>query len=112
MPYVKIQTNQTIGDTAGMLKKLSKVSAEAIGKPETYVMTACDPKTEMTFGGTDAPAAFLQCKSIGLSGSQTKNISSALCNFCEKELQIPPDRVYIEFAGAEGSMWGWKGSTF
>lgn len=112
MPYVKIQTNQAVDDKAGLLKKLSKVSAEAIGKPENYVMTACDPQTEMTFGGTADPAAFIQCKSIGLSGSQTKNISSALCTFCQKELNVPEDRVYIEFAGAEGSMWGWKGSTF
>lgn len=112
MPYVKIQTNQDINNRKDVLKKLSKTSAEAIGKPETYVMTAFDPKTEMTFGGTEDPAAFIQCKSIGLSGNQTKNISSALCDFCEKELGISGDRVYIEFAGADGSMWGWKGGTF
>ena len=112
MPYIKIQTNQKVADKKAVLKKLSAVSAGAVGKPETYIMTAFDPETDMTFGGTDAPAAFIQCKSIGLSGSQTADISEALCSFCETELSVPQDRVYIEFAGAAGNMWGWKGGTF
>lgn len=112
MPYVKIQTNQRIENKEQVLKKLSKASADALGKPETYVMTAFDPETEMTFGGSGEPVAFIQCKSIGLKGSQTENISSVLCSFCETELNVPQDRVYIEFTGAVGEMWGWKGSTF
>ncbi|MFP4268671.1 MAG: phenylpyruvate tautomerase MIF-related protein [Spirochaetaceae bacterium] len=39
-------------------------------------------------------------------------MSAALCEFCEQELGVSEDRVYIEFASAEGSMWGWKGGTF
>jgi len=112
MPYIKIQTNQTIDNKPELLKKISSISAEAIGKPETYIMTAFDPETDMTFAGTDGPAAFIECKSIGLSGAQTKGISAVLCDFCESELNIPQDRIYIEFAGAQGNMWGWKGSTF
>lgn len=112
MPYLRIQTNQPVENPVELLKKLSAEAAAAIGKPEAYIMTACDPTTEMTFAGTDEPTAFLQCKSIGLGSDKTKAISAALCGFCEKELGVPQDRVYIEFVGAEGSMWGWKGSTF
>jgi phenylpyruvate tautomerase len=112
MPYIKIQTNQPVADKKEALKKLSAVSAKAIGKPETYVQTALEADAEMTFGGTGAPTAFIQCKSIGLSSSQTEGISAALCAFCENELQVPQNRVYIEFAGAAGNMWGWKGGTF
>jgi len=28
------------------------------------------------------------------------------------ELGLPADRVYIEFADAPRSMWGWNGGTF
>ena len=112
MPYVRIQTNREIEDKSGTLKKLSAAAAAALGKPESYVQTAFDARTEMTFGGSDAPTAFIQCKSIGLTDSRTAAVSEALCAFCESELSVPKDRVYIEFVGAVGSMWGWRGSTF
>jgi hypothetical protein len=28
------------------------------------------------------------------------------------ELKLPSERVYIEFADAKDSMWGWNSSTF
>ncbi len=112
MPYLKIQTNQDVADKSGVLKKLSALAAEALGKPESYIQTAFDARTEMTFGGTDAPTAFVICKSLGLTDARTGALSGAICAFCESELSIPKDRVYIEFAGPPGSMWGWKGRTF
>jgi hypothetical protein len=75
-------------------------------------MTAVSDKADMTFGGSDAPLAFIECKSIGLSETQTKGLIASLCSFCEGEFGIPQNRVYIEFAAARGSMWGWKGGTF
>ena len=112
MPMIRIQTNQDVQDTAGVLKNLSSMAAGAIGKPETYIMTSLDSRVPMTFSGTGDPAAFVECKSIGLSESQTGDLSAAICGFCENELGIPNDRIYIEFASARGSMWGWKGGTF
>ena len=112
MPYIRIQTNQTTDDRGALLKKLSAEAAGFIGKPESYIQTALEDGREMTFGGSDAPTAFIECKSIGLSPSQTAEISAALCTFCASELSIPPERVYIEFIGAVGNMWGWKGGTF
>jgi len=58
----------------------------------------------MTFAGTDDPTAFIQCKSIGLDDSLTESISAAICSFCEIELSIPKDRIYIEFVGPTGKM--------
>ncbi len=43
-------------------------------------------------------------------GSQA--LSSALCSLVEARLGVPAARTYIEFAGAEGYIWGWNGSTF
>ena len=66
----------------------------------------------MTFGGTEEPAVFIECKSIGLKKGQTAGLSALLCSFCKEELKVPEDRVYIEFSSAEGVMWGWDGRTF
>ena len=112
MPFIRIHTNIEVRESSEVLKKLSSLSAEKIGKPESYVMTALEDRASMAFGGSDEPLAFIECKSIGLGETQTKGLSASLCSFCEKELGIPQSRVYIEFAGAKGSMWGWKGGTF
>lgn len=112
MPYIKIQTNAQVENGEELLKKLSSLMAGELGKPESYVMTAFDRVESMTFAGSTEKAAFLECKSIGLRRDQTAGLSAALCSFCEKELQIPGDRVYIEFAGADGAFWGWDGRTF
>lgn len=112
MPYIRLQTNQTVEDGAALLKKLSAIGAAALGKPESYVQTALDDGRTMTFAGDTAPTAFIECKSIGLSESQTAGISKALSTFCSEELGIPDSRTYIEFASAEGRMWGWRGGTF
>ena len=112
MPYIKIETNADVKDSSGLLKKLSSTAAKGIGKPESYVMTSFSPVQEMTFGGSSDDAVFIECKSIGLSQDMTKDLSAILCNFCKDELNVPENRVYIEFSNAEGAMWGWDGRTF
>ncbi len=112
MPYIKIQTNAETLNKSELLKKLSRVASGGIGKPEMYIMTALSQVDEMTFGGTSDPSVFLECKSIGLKADQTAGLSALLCSFCKGELNVPEDRVYIEFSSAEGVMWGWNGRTF
>ena len=112
MPYINLQTNANVPDRGTFLKEFSSLGARELGKPESYVMAALDDGAEMLFGGTDDPCAFMECKSIGLTESQTAKLSAALCKFISDTLSIPSDRVYIEFSGVPGSMWGWKGGTF
>lgn len=112
MPYIKIQTNVEVADKQELLKKLSSAASSGIGKPETYIMTAFSLVEAMTFGGTTEPAVFIECKSIGLKEDQTAELSNLLCSFCKDELNVPKDRVYIEFSSALGVMWGWDGRTF
>lgn len=114
MPYLKIQTNIPMQSRAvqDLLKKASYTVALHLGKPESYVMVAMEPSTPMHFAGTDAPLAYLELKSVGLPQTKTKELSKMLSELLEKELSIPKDRVYIEFASASGPMWGWDGGTF
>ena len=113
MPYLKIQTNIPMPPKVvqELLKKASYTVALHLGKPETYMMVAVQPSTPMLFTGTDAPLAYLELKSIGLPQAKTGELSKTLSELLEKELSIPKDRVYIEFASTSGSMWGWDGGT-
>lgn len=114
MPYLKIQTNRELSDDVKqeILKKTSLLVSKNLGKPEKYVMVRLDPAQPMMFAGSTTPCAYLELKSIGLPESKTEMLSKVLCQFLSDELKIPSERVYIEFADAKDSMWGWNGSTF
>ncbi len=112
MPFIKIQTNQTVATEENFLKKLSAAMAEKLGKPESYIMTALQPDIQMSFAGNSAKTAFVEVKSIGLDRAATAELSDFICDFIENELAIEKSRVYIEFTDSPGAMWGWNGGTF
>ncbi len=116
MPLIKVQASvprPATEQVEALLKQLSGKLAGHLGKSEAYVMTAFEADVPMTFGGTTAPACFLEVKSIGsMSPAQTKAMSQDFCQQVNAALGVPVERIYIEFADAKGSMWGWKGSTF
>ena len=114
MPYLKIQSNRQMESQAAqeLLAQASTAVADLLGKPERYVMVAMEPPVPMLFAGNNDPALFMELKSIGLSESQTPELSRVLCELAQKTLGIESDRIYIEFADAPRKMWGWNGSTF
>ena len=114
MPYLRIQTNKEIDEAskASFLDHASKLVAEQLGKPESYVMVDFAPRRPMRFAGRDDACAYLELKSIGLPETRTRSLSEALCGAVESELGVPADRVYIEFADAPRAMWGWNKGTF
>jgi phenylpyruvate tautomerase PptA (4-oxalocrotonate tautomerase family) len=114
MPYLTIQTNQEFdtATTTQLMQQASKTVSEVLGKPESYVMVALPPSVPMLFAGRDEPTAYLEMKSIGLPQETTASLSGALCALVNEHLGIGKDRIYIEFANAERTMWGWNGRTF
>lgn len=114
MPYLTIQSNQTIEESrqAAFLSEASALVAAELAKPESYVMVTLELARPMIFAGSDAPAAYLELKSIGLNESQTKPLSAALCQLIHNTLNVSAERIYIEFSDAPRSMWGWNSSTF
>lgn len=114
MPMLKIQTNITLADESkkALAALASSTVAGILGKPERYVMVGIEENTSMLFGGSDAPLAYLELKSIGLPENQTSEFSARLAKLLEEQLGLPADRVYIEFADAPRNMWGWNGGTF
>jgi phenylpyruvate tautomerase len=114
MPYLKLNTNLAIDNASSpkLLSQLSQVVAKETGKPERYVLVELNTAKAMLFAGSNAPLAYLECKSIGLSSQQAKSLSAALSQLLETALAIPPDRIYIEFSNCPAEFWGWNGSTF
>jgi phenylpyruvate tautomerase PptA (4-oxalocrotonate tautomerase family) len=114
MPLLKMHTSVPVPEDKkeGLVKALSKITAETIGKPESYVMVALSDGT-MSMGGEFGPAAFADVRSIGgLSGSVNKQISEKVCTLLEDALGIPGNRVYISFNDSAAADWGWDRGTF
>lgn len=114
MPYLKIQTNQTLDEavTQALLEKASQTAADILGKPESYVMVSIHSGTPMLFAGSNEPCAYLELKSLGLAEDKTTTLSQSLCSLIAENIHIQPSRIYIEFASPARHMWGWDGATF
>ena len=116
MPLCQVMTNVSApaaANGAALLGELSRLLAARFGKPERWVMTTLQPGLAMTFGGTDAPTAFVAVKNIGtMKSEETEQLSGAICGLIEQALGVSPERVYVEFVDAVDHLWGWNGGTF
>ncbi len=114
MPLLSLRTNISLSDEdcSRLLPLLSNSVAEMLGKPERYVMVEIQPSHALAFAGSADPAAVVELKSIGLPQQQTQRYSATLCDLIEEQLDIPPDRVYVEFTDAPRALWGWNRTTF
>jgi phenylpyruvate tautomerase len=112
MPILSITSNQALQTSSNQLNTLSQIVAEALGKPEAYVMITLQHNPDMLFAGTTEPLAYCELKSIGLQESQTTELSRKLCKAIHELFYISPSRTYIEFTAPSRSMWGWDSKTF
>jgi len=114
MPFISLATNKTVSkqQTGQLMQQLSALMAEETGKSESYVMVEISSGKDMQFSGKTDPLAYLECKSIGLTEAQAKSLSTVITQLLNSELQIPADRIYIEFSSCHGAFWGWNGGTF
>ena len=112
MPYLHVHTNVSVREQASFLSQCSGTVALALGKPESFVMVELSQAQPMMFDGSEAPLAFLELKSLGLEESQTLALSKTLCELIEQELGVEQERIYIEFAAPERTMFGYNGGTF
>lgn len=116
MPLIQVKSSvsQPQADAVkSLLSKLSENLAKHLGKPESYVMTAFEADVMMSFAGTFDSVCYVEIKSVGsMNPDQTKKMSQDFCSIISEKLNIPTKRIYIEFADAKGSMWGWNETTF
>ena len=114
MPCLIIKTNQAMNkqEENNFCLSVSAITAELLGKPESYVMTLLETSMAMTMSGTTEPAAYVELKSINLPENETSTLSSNLCRHIGDLLKIDSKRIYIEFSNAQRHLWGWDGRTF
>jgi phenylpyruvate tautomerase len=114
MPLLRIETTQTLSEDklAKVLKELSTIVAQTIGKPERYVMVTVS-KAAILMSGKPGEAAFVDIRSIGgLSGETNRKLTEAVCRTLSSLLGISPDRVYLTFTDVDATDWGWNGTIF
>jgi len=114
MPLLKITTSVAPSPAhEKLLKNLSALVAERLGKPESYVMTSLEHPTLMTYGGSPGPTCYVELKNIGrFTPEATERISAELCERLSGGLGVPKERIYIEFGDSVGYLWGHAGETF
>jgi len=112
MPVLKVQTNSEVSDKKQFKEDATSLLSKILKKPSQYIMIILETNTDMMFAGSEEPLAYAELKSIGLPGNATPYISAELCSFLERELKVPQNRMYIEFADAQRNMFGWNGGTF
>jgi phenylpyruvate tautomerase len=115
MPLIRVQLSVPLdeGKRTSLMKSLSETVAGKLGKPESYMMVVLEPGTPILMSGDGDPAAFAEVRSVGsISGDQAKALSGAICEIVGNETGIATDRIYSNFTGVQGSMWGWDRRTF
>jgi len=99
-------------DRAKMLKQLSRLVAETIGKPEQYVMVTVS-HSDLLMSGQLGKAAFVDLRSIGgLSGEVNRKLTAGICQILDDVAGIPANAVYVTFMDVRASHWGWNRATF
>jgi len=68
VPVLSIQTNAKVEDASNFLNQAPVLVAEALSKPESYVMIHVSDEQTMSFAGTTEPLAYVELKSLGLVG--------------------------------------------
>ncbi|MCK4833133.1 MAG: hypothetical protein KAT12_00105, partial [Gammaproteobacteria bacterium] len=56
MPLLELTTNTAISNCQEVAQQASKLTAEILGKPESYVMVKVKPEQTLIFSGTAEPA--------------------------------------------------------
>jgi phenylpyruvate tautomerase len=115
MPFIRLETTETIppDSKASLCAKLSKACAEAIGKPEKYVMAAVHDQLTGSMSGKPGPTAFVEIRSIGgLTPEVNRALAEKVCRLLAESLNIPGERVYLNMLDVKGNAWGHDGTTF
>ena len=114
MPLVRVQMSVELDQNTrnSLMTELSRVVAQALGKPESYMMVLLEPGTPMLMGASADPAALVEVRSVGtISPDQARSLSGALSGALAGA-GIDAKRVYSNFTGVPGAMWGMGPSTF
>ncbi|CEG37734.1 Macrophage migration inhibitory factor [Plasmopara halstedii] len=112
MPYVKVTSNVSSSniDKNKAMAAISKGVASALDKSEKAVMVHLELSTSMMFQASDAPCAMIQLRSIGKVDPQhNPTTASVLTEIVSAELDIPKERIFMNFDDVSRSNCAMKG---
>ena len=114
MPYVTVETNRPLGGPGltSFVKTASAFFARLTEKSEDKIMLRVTAGAAMLKAGTDAPAAYVELKSIGLPVEKCPAYVEGITAFLEKELSVPRDRIYVDLHAIDPAWFGACGKTF
>ncbi len=115
MPLIRVQLSVPIekDKQSKLMASLSQSVAQTLGKPESYMMVVLEPDTPMLMSAKAEPTALVEVRSVGtISGDQAKNLSNTISQTINQEVDINVGRIYSNFMGVPGAMWGYNGGTF
>ena len=114
MPYLKLQTNLEFSNDKKkeLLNDLISLVSKELDKPEKYIMTIIQDGQIMLFGYDDDPLVYIEFRSIRFPEDQTKSLAKSLSHFVKSQLNIDPERIFIQFINSDPHMWGYNASTF
>jgi phenylpyruvate tautomerase PptA (4-oxalocrotonate tautomerase family) len=113
MPF--IDSKITVPVSEEQKEKIKSELGKAISllhKPESYLMVGIADKYDLWFAGKKLDkGAYVSVDVLGdVSADDSNKMSGAVCDILKKELDIPGDKIYVEYRGTRN--WGWNGSNF
>ena len=110
MPLLSIYTSAKITNKKDFVEKSSRLVSNLTKKPEKFVMVKLSNETQMYFDKKHSPSCYVEIKSIG--ALNPSEFSKVISDFCSHELNLKPERIYINFVNVNAEMWSWNGKTF
>lgn len=115
MPLIRFTLSPPVVNasvTEALLAGGTAAIVEVMGKPEKFVMAACQG-ADIAFGSSRGPAAFVELHSIGGLDDETNvALSERLCALVADAAGVPADRCFLNFVDVPRPNWGWNGGTF
>jgi len=111
MPVFRIETNQILSkeQTTALMAKSTAMLCNALEKPKTFMMVYVDTGCSMMFNGTTDPFAFVQLRQFAFEEEHAAGIIASIATFIENELEVKPNRQYIQLAEIKNALFGWDG---
>ncbi|TFK34847.1 Tautomerase/MIF superfamily [Crucibulum laeve] len=113
MPSLQLTTNVKIHDAKAFAIEFSKLGADTLKKPETYITVSITYNETLTFAGTFDPAFTLSIVSLdNLNPSANEVYSKVFFDFFEEKLGVKNSRGYIVFTDPGREYLGHQATTF
>ncbi len=113
MPFIDSKvTLKLSNEKKDIIKSKLGKAVSILGKGETYLMVGFDDEYDLYFGGNKLEkGAYVSVSLFGNASRDAYNqMTDAICNILEEELDIPGDHVYVTYHGIKD--WGFDGGLF